>query len=1065
MQNTHLVSPPALPKVPRALPLAFVSLLLLTLGASVVGASPAPPRSFVLPFVENEGQWPEQVHFGALGQGHAVWLEPGLARIQLPAAAGVSSSITLRVRQAAAVVPQAESRLTGRLFDYRGTMRSAAGPAQPAHWTTFDRVRYAGIRPGVDWIFHQHRTRIEYDFELAPGVDPDSVEILLEGGRSIHVDERGRLHVETGSGQVVFEAPITTQEQEGETLVVHSSYRLLDERSFGFAVGDYDERLPLVIDPVLLGYSSRLGGEAADEVQDMHIADDGSILLTGQTQSSSFVGQNITPAGGGDAFVAKLAPDGQTLVFAAFFGGTGFDLGWGVTTDANGNVYVAGQTESTSGIATAGAYQASLRGMSDAFLVQLDPNGSLLYGTYYGGDENDGRFDGGIGVHSSGRVYFASRTDSSTTLPLRNAHDTSCNAPCALVAGFDPSQSGDASFVYGGFVGGNSSEGGLAFDVDASERLYVFGFTGSSADLVVPGQGFQDATGDTLNRDHFLVVLDPALSGPDQAVWSSYLGGLGDESEEGDLVVGAGGLVWLTSQTTSTAPDFPIQNAYQPQNGGVEDAYVAAIDTGQSGASSLLWSTFLGGSGPEAGRGIDVDSAGRVFIGLGADLADFDSLYPLPDFRFASGIEPRAAVVGLSADGQSLLLSTPIQAAQRLAVDPQDRVLVAGNSGTDLFPLVTPLEGSAIGLREIFLARLDPIPDRGLGTSLSVSHAPAAPGEVFAIRQLVLNGGDPDATDVTTSLDFPAGLDFDHTSAGCSFPGATSDCELFEAIPHGTLQPIYTLAHGPTTGSFALSSTATGSPPDADPGDNTAGATAVVASTGLPAATLELADFDVVAFSANQDEFALDTPAGVLATANGVDTGSVNLMTFEGAKPVHIVELLGMGEVAFGFVERNDWTPAHFDNADLFGESFSTPCDRVFARVDSFGIVTLMSAAPSRPGRVVARGAIALDRVGALSLEIDSVASLARVRYDGEIVVEGDPFTSDLEDADPLALGDDQVISVGFGTEYRGAATLNTVPEPGSALGLPMGSAALALFARRRRSVPREQRTPLAAGV
>jgi hypothetical protein len=208
-----------------------------------------------------------------------------------------------------------------------------------------------------------------------------------------------------------------------------------------------------------------------------------------------------------------------------------------------------------------------------------------------------------------------------------------------------------------------------------------------------------------------------------------------------------------------------------------------------------------------------------------------------------------------------------------------------------------------------------------------------------------------------------------------------------------------------------------------------------------------LSDFDTVAASSDTGGFALDSRDGVLASPNGSFAEVINLMQNNAPLPFHIDSLLGQGEVAFGFVDNATWTPTDADGSDLFGRDFNALADRVFAIVDSDGEVELRTAAAFDEGRVVDTGFIPLGRFGLLSLTVGP--SQADVLFDGVVVATGDPFTADIRDATAANVGDDFVISVGYGTEDHGAAVIN-VPEPSFAASMIAGLVALVALANSR---------------
>jgi len=811
--------------------------------------------------------------------------------------------------------------------------------------------------------------------------------------------------------------------------------------------------LPAHAGPLVLGASSRLGGSAADEVHDIAVDAAGNVYLVGQTSSTDFEGATGANSGNGDAFVAKIAPDGETLVYTVIFGGSDLDLAWGVAVDDLGNAYVAGQTNSDvgEGFPLLNAAQDSFGGGdSDGFLAKFGPTGTLLYSTYYGGAGEDGLFDGGVAVDGAGIVYFAGRSDSIGTLPMENPYETTCQVECAFVSGYDTSLSGPSSHVYGTFITGDSNEGALDLAIRGNGDVFVLGFTGSDTDLVQAGQGFLDDPMDVLNRDHFVVGLDPTASGAAQLVWSTYIGGPGDESEDACIVTD-GVTFRVTGLTDSDPVPFPILNALQPTRGGGVDAYALHFDPGSSGASSLLWSTYIGGAEDDASSGCALDSSGVLYVAGRSQSDDFPLLSHIAPYVFPTMGSSTDVVTSLSADGQTRLQASVTRDGDHAAVDPGGRLWVAGSTNQPLFPLRGALPLSPTGSRDVHLSRLDAVAGGGLGLEVSNSHGVATVGEDFTFRYLVRNRGVVDLTDAEVTTDFPAGLTALAVSAGCTTPGAGSTCDLFDPIPPGTAQAVHLLAEGTGPGLKTVNASATSNEADPEPGDNADDGRVSIEATGKPAAALTLADFDAVAAVYDIGELTLDTPDGVLGTANGSFDGGMNYMVFDGSIPLVVHEIVGLGQVAFGFVERSTWTPTDGDGSDLFGLDFNAAADRVFASVDEFGIVRLYTGDAFDPGREIAAGSVDLTKQAAFSLVVDTVGSNAQVFYGADLIAEGDPFTGAASDADVADLGDDQVISIGRGTEFRGTAVITQVPEPGRLLVLGSGALLLLTRARRRR--------------
>ena len=162
---------------------------------------------------------------------------------------------------------------------------------------------------------------------------------------------------------MIEHAPVIYQEIGG----VRKRWRAATSRGdgrFGFTVGPYDPSQPLIIDPVLI-YSTYLGGSGGDSGRSIIVDASGNVYVAGGTTSTDFPTSSpfqTTNRGGFDVFVAKLNPAGSALVFSTYLGGNGDDAN-GIAVDSAGNIYIAGDTESSNFPTTPGAYQTTFGGM------------------------------------------------------------------------------------------------------------------------------------------------------------------------------------------------------------------------------------------------------------------------------------------------------------------------------------------------------------------------------------------------------------------------------------------------------------------------------------------------------------------------------------------------------------------------------------------------------------------------------------------------------------------------------------------------------------------------------
>jgi hypothetical protein len=321
-----------------------------------------------------------------------------------------------------------------------------------------------------------------------------------------------------------------------------------------------------------LVYSTYLGGSGTDSGNAIAVDSSGSAYVTGDTDSLNFPTRNpiqSSNAGLQDAFVARLAATGSSLVFSTYLGGYGQDRGSGIALDSAGNAYITGATTSLN-FPTAGALQASNGGGQDAFVAKLNALGtSLLYSTYLGGRggaEGFGEEGRGIAVDSSGNAYVTGTT-SSTNFPLLNPiRSTPAGTNDAFVTKLNPAGS---ALLYSTLLGGSGMDIGTALAVDPQGSAVVTGYT-SSPDFptTFPAQPSHAGL-----YDVFLARLNPAGTA---LLFSTFLGG--SASDSGNAVgLDAAGNLYVAGQTSSW--DFPVRNPVQSVNGGGFGGFVASFST------------------------------------------------------------------------------------------------------------------------------------------------------------------------------------------------------------------------------------------------------------------------------------------------------------------------------------------------------------------------------------------------------------------------------------------------------------------------------------------------------
>ncbi|MBA3871724.1 MAG: SBBP repeat-containing protein [Anaerolineae bacterium] len=394
--------------------------------------------------------------------------------------------------------------------------------------------------------------------------------------------------------------------------------------------------------------------------------------------------------------MTKISPDGSRLIYSTYLGGSSSEYAASIAVDNAGNAYVTGFTESTDFPLTSNAFQTDFA--AKIFVTKLNPTGdTLLYSTRLGGSITEESND--IAVDNAGNVYITGDTQS-RDFPTRNAAQTYSDRGEAFVTRLDTNMSGDASLIYstyiGGAVGGITipNDTGRSIAVDESGNAYITGDTYAS-DFPTTASAYDNTLGG--ERDAFVVRLDTNAIGSASLIYSTLFGGT--TGSLGDVMMGVefgygiaadnNGNVYITGSTYAT--DFPVTaGAFDITFNGPandDDAYIAKFDTNASGVASLVYSTFLGSSGPDDTRGIALSKNGVYVVGF-TYANDFPTVDP------AQAHVPNsedAFLTELNGDGSGLIYSTYFggnssDMGLAVAVDPGDNVYFAGRTQSSNFP-------------------------------------------------------------------------------------------------------------------------------------------------------------------------------------------------------------------------------------------------------------------------------------------------------------------------------------------------------------------------------------------
>lgn len=870
-----------------------------------------------LSFEQNSGQSDPRVKFLARGQGYTVFLTPQAAVVRLEAPENAKPGDFLKpTRQLAGAETRQAAVLKLALADANQNPDLEALELQPgksnyligndpSHWkhniSHFSRVKVRSVYPGVDLVYHGNQGQLESDYVVAPGADPRQINLQIEGADAVDLDAQGNLVLSTAVGSVLLHRPRAYQAAPGSSRQqeVAASYLRRGDGLVGIQVGRYDAQQPLVIDPVL-AYSTYLGGSTSQGLSGIAVDSAGFAYVAGRTTSADFPvttgAFQTTFNTHGTGFVTKLSTDGTSLVYSTFLGGTGAngDSANAIAVDALGDAYVVGSASSTDfPITSATAYQTINKG-GGGFFTELNPTGSsLVYSTYLSGSAGDRLAS--IAVDTNGNAYITGATTSSDfPLVTATAFQTTNNASSsqigtAFLSRIDPTKIGVGSLVYSTFIGGTKQDAGLGVAVDSSANAYITGYT-SSPDFPMnsTNTGFQTTLKNLASGNAFVARIDTTQIAA--LVYSTFLGGSenGMGSNPGDvgtaIALGPSGNAYMTGYTYAT--DYPTVNPLDTiSNIPNQKSVISRIDTTKSGAASLVYSTYFGGTkfnasgtlpGVDLAFAIAVDPAGNIYVGGTSRSIDFPITPGAPQPTII-GIQ-NASLGKLNPSGSAVLFGTflggSIEAVNGLALDTATpaNVYVAGSTQGN-FPTTPGAFQTAVKITNDsntnndagFIAKLSPGAVTGVfATPANLGFGSVTINTASSPKTVVLTNASASTLTITgATFSGTNAADFSQTTTCTATLAAASSCN-------------YSITFKPTTQS---AETATFSIADSD---SSSPQTVSLTGTGTPAASVVSLAPATLSFG-NQATNTTSAAQIATLTNNGTSTLSGIAITIGGA--------------------------------------------------------------------------------------------------------------------------------------------------------------------------------------
>ncbi|MCD4795057.1 MAG: SBBP repeat-containing protein [Bacteroidales bacterium] len=542
--------------------------------------------------------------------------------------------------------------------------------------STYQTVNIGEVWDGINVKLNAYGNNIEKLFYVKPGTSPEKIKIKLQGAKRIKISETGELIIKTCKGDIKFTKPVAYQIIKNKKEYIDVAYTTKG-KTYGFITGNYNPDYELVIDP---------------------------------------------------------------LIASTFVGGANRDDPWFLALDDDGNVFVTGETSSSSYPTTTGAYNVSANGGYDVFISKFSPDlQNLLISTFIGGSGYDySRF---LAFDSNNNIYITGNTASNDFPMAGTPYDNTLSGPYdVFIAKLNSDLS---SLLASTYIGGTNADKAYSIAIDNIDNVFITGFTKSS--------GYPTTTGafDELFNGDIDVFVSKFTSDLSTLSASTFMGG--SESDiTYSLVLDGSGNVYITGETSSS--NYPTTaGVYDPSHNGSYDAFISKFTPD---LTTLSASTFIGSTASDYGYSMNLDGSNNVYItgyttsnNFPTSATAYDNIHNGSYDVFVSKFTSNLSTLSAS----TFIGGSDYEEANSIALDNSDNVFITGYTWSSDFPTsTTAYDNSYNTAKDVFISKFN-----SDLSSLSASTFLGGSGEDSGTEIAVDNAGNVFVTGYTTSSNYP----------------------------------------------------------------------------------------------------------------------------------------------------------------------------------------------------------------------------------------------------------------------------------------------------------------------